>query len=556
VLTQGIHTAADYIAGEFKKAGLAPADGKNWFQPFTINGSVLEAPATLVLESPGGQVIELKQGTDFFPMGLAVGGKVEAGVVLAGYGVTNTRGKYDDYADVDVTGKVVIVLRDVPRVKEREVSRELRPQAPLSAKLSTAEKKGAKAVLFVNDAETAKSGDDLLDFNFTALSRSSSKLPALHIKRAVVDRMLQTVKKDDSLAEREQAIEKDLRPQSVELTGWTIRLEVKARRDKIPLKNVVGVLEGNGPLAKETVVIGAHYDHLGYGGVSSLAGGKRMAIHPGADDNGSGTTALMELARRFVADPARQGRRLVFIAFSGEELGLYGSLHYCKNPLFPLADTVSMLNLDMVGRLSKDKATGKDKLLSEGHGTAKEYKDLIDRLAKKYDLTLSAKASGFGPSDHNSFCEKKIPVLFFWTGYHDDYHRPGDTADKINVPGMRRLVDLSQEVVVEMATVPKRPVFLEVKGSGGARPSSGPRLGFRPGYGEEEDGVLVEGVTENLPAARAGIKAGDKIVVVAGKPTKNLQTYMEVMAKQQKGTTIEIVVERSGKKLPLKVQLD
>src|SRR5262249_10919812 len=144
-------------------------------------------------------------------------------------------------------------------------------------------------------------------------------------------------KKDDSLAAREEAIEKDLRPQSIELTGWTIRLEVKARRDKIPLKNVVGVLEGNGPLAKETVVIGAHYDHLGYGGVSSLAGGKRRAIHPGADDNGSGTAALMELARRFAADPARQGRRLVFIAFSGEELGLFGSLHYCKSPPFPLA---------------------------------------------------------------------------------------------------------------------------------------------------------------------------------------------------------------------------
>jgi hypothetical protein len=368
--------------------------------------------------------------------------------------------------------------------------------------------------------------------------------------------MLKALNKEDSLAQREQAIEKNLQPQSLELTGWTIRLEVKARRDKVPLENVVGVLEGNGPLAKETVVIGAHYDHLGYGGMNSLAGGKKMAIHPGADDNASGTTALIELARRFAANPARQGRRLVFIAFSGEELGLYGSVHYCKNPLFPLADTVSMLNLDMVGRLSKDKTSGKDKLLSEGHGTAKEYKDLIEGLARKYDFTLSAKASGFGPSDHESFCRKKIPVLFFWTGYHDDYHRPGDTADKINIPGMRRVVDLSEDVAVQMATVPNRPVFLEVKGASGPRPSGGPRLGFRPAYGEEEDGVLVEGVTEGQPAERAGIKAGDKILVVAGKPTKNLQTFMQVMASQKKGTTIEVVVERGGKKVPLKVQLD
>src|SRR5262249_30398222 len=155
------------------------------------------------------------------------------------------------------------------------VSRDLRPQSPLTVKLTAAEKKGAKAVLFVNDAETATTGDDLLDFNYTALSRATSRIPALHVKRSVVDTMLKALNKEESLAQREQAIEKDLKSQSLELTGWTIRLEVKARRDKVPLENVVGVLEGNGPLAKETVVIGAHYDHLGYGGVSSLAGGKK-----------------------------------------------------------------------------------------------------------------------------------------------------------------------------------------------------------------------------------------------------------------------------------------
>jgi hypothetical protein len=302
-------------------------------------------------------------------------------------------------------------------------------------------------------------------------------------------------------------------------------------------------------------VIGAHYDHLGYGGPSSLAGGKKMAIHPGADDNGSGTTAVMELARRFAAQGNRQGRRLLFITFSGEELGLYGSRHYCKEPLFPLADTAAMYNLDMVGRLSPDRKTGKDRLLCQGAGTAKEFNPLVAEMAKKYDFQMSVQASGFGPSDHDSFCAKKVPVLFFWTGDHADYHRPSDTADKINLPGMRRIVDMSQEAIARLGGAAK-PAFVEVKRAGRPRPSSGPRLGIRPAYGDEGEGVLVEGVSDGGPAARGGVKEEDRIVGIAGKPVKDLQTYMEALAGQKGGTTIEVVVTRAGKKVPLKIKLD
>jgi hypothetical protein len=357
------------------------------------------------------------------------------------------------------------------------------------------------------------------------------------------------------LRDIEKKIDRNLKPSSFDLPGWKVDLEVK-NGQLIGLKNVVGVLDGAGPLANETVVVGAHYDHLGYGGPSSLARSKRREIHHGADDNGSGTTSIMELARRFGAMKNRPGRRLVFIAFSGEELGLFGSRHYCNTPLFPLDKTAAMYNLDMVGRLRIDQKTSKGRILTEGHGTAKPFKELIDNLAKKHDFMFaSQQASGFGPSDHASFCGKNIPVLFVWTGVHEDYHRPTDTADKIDVHGMRRIVDMSEEAITTLTKMEK-PAFVVVKGSGGPRPSSGPRLGFRPGYGSDKPGVEVDGVTPGGPADKAGIKGGDVIVGVAGKEVKDLRTYMVAMSAQKKGTTIEVEVLRGGKKVKLKVKLE
>jgi C-terminal processing protease CtpA/Prc len=255
--------------------------------------------------------------------------------------------------------------------------------------------------------------------------------------------------------------------------------------------------------------------------------------------------------------PGRQGRRLLFITFSGEELGLLGSVHYCKNPLLPLEDTAAMLNLDMVGRLRPDKDSGLDKVLSEGSGTAASFKDLVEKLAKKHAFKMVNKPSGFGPSDHASFCSKKVPVLFFWTDYHADYHRPSDTSDKINVPGMRRIVELSEDVLTYLTTAPQRPAFVEVKGERrGSSVGDGPRLGIRPSYGDYDDGVLVDGVNEGGPAAQAGLKGGDRIIEMAGKPVKNLEVYMEIMSTQKKGDTLEVRIIREGKKMTVKVKLE
>jgi hypothetical protein len=213
-----------------------------------------------------------------------------------------------------------------------------------------------------------------------------------------------------------------------------------------------------------------------------------------------------------------------------------------------------MFNLDMVGRLRVDQKSGKAKLFTEGHGTAKSFKELIENLAKKRDFTLSSKPGGMGPSDHASFYAKKVPVLFFWTNEHPEYHNPRDTADRIDYAGMRRVVDASEEVVVSLTKIEK-PEYVEVKDSG-TRPSSGPRLGIRPGYSDDVAGVVVEGVIPGTPADKGGLKKDDVIVGLAGKPVKDLKTYMTVMAVQKPKTTIDVEVTRDGKKVTLKVPLE
>ena len=544
--TEGINRAADYIANEFEKAGLKPGNGSSYFQPFRIAGAV----GALTLEGPQGQRVRLKQRKHFNPLGYDQTGEVSGPVAFAGYGLSTA--SYDDYAQLDARGKVLVILRDTPRPGTPNRAREWLTGAPFVTKLNLAQKKGARAVLFVNDADTAEESDIPLDYSYSRLTWGGKRLPALFVRRDVLERMLPAGK---TLSRIEKGIDGTLKPNSFDLPGWSVDLKIERKSDAIPLKNVVGVVEGNGPLAAETVVVGAHYDHLGYGGPSSMSRAKRPQIHFGADDNASGTTAMMELARRFAAMKNRQGRRLVFMAFSGEELGLFGSQHYCARPLFPLEQTAAMYNLDMVGRLRLDSKTGRARLLTEGHGTAKPFKELIDSLAKKYDFTLVSQASGFGPSDHASFCGKKVPVLFLWTDYHSDYHRPGDTPDKINVAGMRRIVDLSEDAIKKLTRMEK-PAFVEIKKGNTTRPSTGPRLGIRPNYGGDKTGVEVGGVSADSPAHKGGIKSGDVIVGLAGKPIKDLKTYMQVMSGQKKGKTIEVEVLRKGKKVKLEVKLE
>lgn len=593
--TQGILKAGEYIADTFKKAGLKPGgvDG-TYFQPFTINGAPrLGTPNSLTLTGPEGAK-ELKYGTEFTPTAMSSMGKKKAELVFVGYGITADKLKYDDYAGVNVEGKYVIVMRRTPRADGKPMPFDPNPASPfqaLNTKIANAVAHKAAGIIIVNDATLAKEGmepDELVPFSYR--SGGAADIPVLMIKRAVLDQLLSAQKK--KLADIEKAIDTDLKPQSMALTGWSAESEVTITRPKLPARNVIAISEGSGPLANETIVIGAHYDHLGRGEGgrgASLDPKPDGKIHYGADDNASGTTGVMELARRFGAMPNRVGRRIVFMTFSGEERGLLGSVHYTQNPLIPLDKIVFMLNMDMIGRVaavdddsgllrtsalaggaigsqSKGAVVKRDRLEISGTGTAVGFDELVTAANRPFDFKLLRLPGGTGPSDHQSFFLQSIPVLFMFTGLHSDYHRPTDTPDKINVDGMKKVADFAELLVVSLAASAERPKY--IKNTTGWRDltntqpqqdrssgrSRGVTLGIMPGnYGAESGGVLVSGVSPGGAAEKAGIKAEDVIVEIAGKPVKNIEGYMGVMAGQRAGQAIEVVIVRKEKKITIKV---
>lgn len=568
-LTNGLEKAGDYIAARFKELGLKPlAKDGSYFQPFTVGGVVMNGPSSIEFKGNDGKTTGIlvepgKTSKDATLVALSAEGKVSGELTFAGYGITMGKdGSYDDYQGINAEKKIVLILRDAPRPGRKDdgfdTPNRRRSLSSLTEKIGNAQKHNAAGVIFVNDKANAGEKDQLIDFSFLATNRFGAKIPVFMISRKQADDLLKSSGLGD-LAQKEEAIDKELKPQSADIKGVSVTMEAKLKRGNvIPVRNVIGVLEGSGPLADEAVVVGAHYDHVGSGGFGSLGAGKVAAIHQGADDNGSGTTAMLELAKRYASEKDRVGRKIIFMAFSAEELGLFGSVHYCKEPLYPLEKTAAMVNLDMVGRLRPDKESKKDRMLIQGSGTSEGFESLLDRINKSYEFTTVRQKSGFGPSDHSSFASKKIPVLFLWTDVHDDYHRPTDTPDRINYDGMEKIIRFASEVIDEFSTTKEKPKFVEVKTAkqSGTRTSGGPRLGFRPGYAEDDKGVEVEGVSDGEAAAKAGIKAGDRIVKIDDKEIKNLEVYMEAMQGKKVGQTIKVGILRQGKAMELNVKLE
>lgn len=577
--TKGIEKAADYVAETFKAAGLKPAakDG-SYFQPFTVTMSAkLGKPTAFALRGPGGAKKELELNATFTAMGFSPTSKADAGLVFVGYGITAPALKYDDYAGQNVEGKFVVILRRTPRYGEKGDKRfdtaapdgEDSTHAAFATKIELAQANKAAGVIIVNDTGAAGKADTLAPYPFHATGTTPAQIPVMMVKRAVIDEVL-AGGPWKSLTELETAIGGDLKPRSFAVAGWSASAEVTVERTDLKVKNIVGVLEGAGPLKDETVVIGAHYDHVGYGTWGSLDRAGKGKIHYGADDNASGTTGLMELARRYGAIKNRQGRRLVFIAFTAEERGLYGSIHYCKEPLFPLDKTAAMINMDMIGR-TKPVSTDwlelfgkKDRLVVYGTGTGTGLDALVDQVSAKSDFKVSALKAGTGPSDHDSFYRKKVPVLFLYTGTHGEYHRPTDVPEKINIEGLKKTADFTQALADDLLTRSAAPKFQAVtdpwrdptETQRAASGPMGPRLGVLPDYMFEGEGLRLEGVTPGGVAEKAGLKDGDIIVEVAGKPIPTIGAYMTAMGAQKAGTTIDIVVDRKGKKLTLKAKLE
>jgi len=611
--SSGANLAAEYIAREFSRYGLRRSIGYD-----TAGMSILEADSpnrylqkfpyvagidlgngnALRFRPADGAPVDLRISEDWMPLGFSPNDDIRgAQMVFAGYGISSAELKYDDYAASPARGLVAVALAGTPD-GDNPHGQFVRA-GEIRFKVAAAQAAGARALILI--AKEAHFSDDKLS-RISYDNAGEAGIPVIAVSRQVGAQLLGF--HEEWFADYEKTVQSKITGAKEASTpgpastlpsldalrllaaGQRLRLMIDVVRREVSAANVVGILDGSDPTLKnEVIVIGAHYDHLGRGGEGSLAP-REGEIHHGADDNASGVAGMLELARFFKSQELRPRRTIVFMAFSGEEEGLLGSNYYVNHPILPLANTVAMINMDMIGRM-KD-----NKLIVGGVGTAREWKDLVARwntgsvfkptdasnspeaiargtngtpvlaandeligsltALKAFALTLNE--DGFGPSDHSSFYAKQIPVLFFWTGNHEDYHKPSDTADKINYSDEARILGLIAKVVRNIDSNDKRPSYAVAKSE-----STGRSMGFRvylgtiPNYADSTDGLLLDGVRDDSPAAKAGIKAGDKIVKLAGRDVRNVYDYTAALGEMKAGQEYEVELKRGGERIKVTI---
>jgi hypothetical protein len=412
-------------------------------------------------------------------------------------------------------------------------------------------------VIFVNDAANHGGDSDELEPFVKSVGPNQAGIPFLQVKAEIADRWLAKANPHGgtSIKEAIQEIDKNLQPQSVELPDSVkVSLHADVKRETRTVHNVIGYLPGE---TEEHIVIGAHYDHLGLGEQFSMAPSMAGTPHVGADDNASGTAGVIELARYFGAK-GKQKRGMVFMAFAGEELGLLGSSFYVNNPKLPNSKDVAMINMDMIGRIREHK------VYLGGLGTGTTFDKMIEDVSRSSELRLEkSDTTGYGSSDHTSFTTKQVPVLFFFSGLHADYHKPSDTWDKIDAPESAKLLDFVADIAGRLVNDEARPRFVRVAPP--AKPVSvgsstgggyGPYFGSIPDMAEQKNGVKFADVREGSPAAKAGLKGGDVMVEFDGKPIQNLYDFTYALRATKVGDKVKVKVMRDGKPVEADVTLE
>ncbi|MBZ5573102.1 MAG: M28 family peptidase [Acidobacteriia bacterium] len=549
--TKGIARGARLLEKRYHSLGLKPAGTNSYFQPFTvITGARLKGANHLVVHL-GGEKSELKINQDFVPFSFSSSGSATGPVVFAGYGASADEFKYDDYGGVDVKDKIVVVLRYEPEgFAAKSGNQGLTQHAHLITKAINARNHGAKAIILIN-GKLGEGEEDLLTRFGSVSGPEDVGIVFVQVKNAVAESWFQAAGK--SLAEVQAQINASSKPASFPFPeALSMALKVSIESTRATVNNVLAYLPGK---TDEYVIVGAHYDHLGRGNFDSLAPSQIGQIHPGADDNASGTAGVLELARQFAPMQGQLQRGIVFASFAGEELGLLGSAHWVKQPTLPLDKAIAMLNMDMIGRIKNRK------VFVGGVGTGSTFKSLLEQVGGKSDLKLEYSAGGYSASDHTSFVAKKIPVLFFFSGLHSDYHKPSDTWDKIDPNEAAVLLDLVSNVTVQLADAPERPAFQVVVedrpgGTGGGGGGYGPYFGSIPDFGQIENGVKFSDVRPGSPAAKAGLKAGDILVQFGDKPIKNLYDFTDALRRSKVGDVVEVKVLRDGQPIDAKVKLE
>lgn len=566
--TGGLEKAADFIAQRWQTLGLETRIFKESpFQEFTIPGETQASkPEKNRLQWKFDEQLQpsLLLNSDFRPVSIGANATFNASLAFVGYGISNnkTNWSYDDYAGLDVQGKIVIMVRKEPQQEDPKSpfdGTKSSRHALYGTKMANAKNHGAVGVIFVNDYLSAKNSpaaqtdeEILPGIEDAGKGLPNEKIPAIFITRKKLNAIFERAVPGQTIESIEQQIDADLKPRSFSLPSIKAIGEVSLEKTQLKVKNVIACIPGSGTLAEETVVIGAHYDHVGMGGPGSLAPGT-IEVHNGADDNASGTAALLEVALRFSRED-RNGeprRRLVFIAFTGEERGLLGSRHYVAHPRFPIEKTVAMINLDMVGRMADRQ------LIVFGTGTAPTFDRMIDAMSHRYSLKISKQIEGLGPSDHQPFYEQKVPVLHLFTGLHNDYHRPSDDFDKINTVGMATITDMVYQLGLDLTKTPERPKYLAVKGRANIRIpiERKAKLGIRMSLNDAGSAVEIASVTSGSPAENAGLQSGDWILSVDGDRVTNPEKVSERLAKKSEGEQVTLRIQRGQQQLDVEAKL-
>ncbi len=543
--TAGLDSSARLIAGEMRWLGLQPGgDDGTYFQNFEVTTGV-EVGEPCAVEV-GGKRFDV--GERFQPLGFSSNGTLRAPVVFAGYGITAPGYDYDDYAGIDVHDKLVLVLTSEPGEMDstsRFDGSVNTPHAELRTKAINAREHGALGLLVAN-APKEHAGEPLRPPRSEGGGYMTSGLAAGLIAADVAAALLGPARLD--LATLQRTIDGSTHPHSVAL-GESATVTITLKRTRTTIRNVIGWIPGRD--TTRTLVIGAHYDHLGYGGENSLAPDSHLP-HLGADDNASGVAAMLSVAGWKVprgSAALTPTHNLVFCAFSGEEIGLVGSSHFVDAPTRPLESVEAMLNMDMVGRLRDNH------LMVMGVGTATEFPALVDSVnrGQRFDLKLSS--DGYGPSDHSSFYKRHLPVLALFTGAHADYHKPSDSADKIDAYGLWRVALFARDLVDSLDRRP-RPSFQQAKADSGMGRIAGgggygAYLGTIPDYMQTEGGVLLSGVRTGSPADSAGLRGGDVIVKFDGVRVDNIYDYTFALRSRKPGQRVRITVKRTDHEVEL-----
>jgi len=554
--TPEIERAADYIAAQFAYLGLQPAGEEGtYFQSFPMAlQRKLTDQSRLALT---GESATLSLQQDFVPLSFSAPGAFEGDVVFCGYGIHAPEKDRDDYVHADVSGKVALVFRGEPPAWTAADGTTTK-YATFMEKSYSARDRGAVALLVVNQAPSQGQTDRLMEFE--GENPDDYGIPAFHVTRTVVDRMLASAGAA-TLSQLQDKLDAGGYA-STSLQGLRASGDAGLERQSAPTRNVLALRPGNGVLSAEVVVVGAHYDHLGVRKPSmrTFRAGKLVTddtgpqIHNGADDNASGVAGLFEIARELQHQPLN--RSVLFIAFTAEESGLHGSKHYVNAPTIPLEKVVAMLNLDMIGRLPPNSQS----VQVFGTKTGSSFESMLEPAAQRAGLTIAATPDAGGRSDHASFARAQIPVLHFFSGQHSDYHKPSDDTYKINRAGGVRIIKMVADLTAQLANAEEKPAYVDVKTSApepaGPQPSFRVVMGLAPGYGDDgKPGMLVEAVNAEGPADLAGLKAGDRITRIGETKVSNIYDYMAATRNNKAGDIVEVEVLRGDKEMTLKVTL-